>query len=130
MSGSTSPILGYYTKLVFADQSGAMTVWHVSASEFVILALIGFLVLQERDKRWHDCRNPPRVHGGCGMTSLVSIAIRRHVDQYGSAQLVAGCDFDTGGAYLIYRLSADIEWSCLRRSDFWFPYTFGIGQHH
>lgn len=46
---------------IIDDHLRATAVWHVAASEFVILAVMRFLVAAKRGAVWHDCHDPLSV---------------------------------------------------------------------
>lgn len=126
--GSHASHLGVYTNLVIDDHTGAKAVWHVHALEFVILALIQFLVVAERAAV--SCHDPRRVHGLCGVNTSLSSGVRLHMDHYGFVQIVTGCTFDHAPAYHVYRRSSEIHRLSLRSSDCSFLYTLFYSRVH
>lgn len=114
--GFTRTILEYYTNLVLGEHLGAKVVWNMADLELVMLALIRFLVVVERDVVGYDFHDARTGHGGCGVTTPLSSSFRRRVDHYGFVQLVGGCPFDPTTAHLAYGHSPEIHWS-LRLMD-------------
>lgn len=130
LSVPTPTIFPCHMNVVITDHSGATAVCHVPALEFVILAPMRFLfVALSGDVGYHHL-DRRIVHAGCGMITPHSSDVRGRIDHFGLAQCVAGCTSDTASAYLVYRRCTEIDWSSLRPSGCWFPYTFEDGRVH
>lgn len=71
----------------------------------------------------YNCRDLCMGHCGCRVMTTVSSSARRRVYHYEIAQFVAGCTFAPFATYLVYRPSAEMDWSGLRPSDCWFQCT-------
>lgn len=80
-----------------------MTVWHGVPLELGILALMLFLVGAERSAVGFNSLDSRMGHIGCGEITAPSSDVQRCIDHYGFPQMVTGCAFDVGSAYLAYR---------------------------
>lgn len=76
-------------------------------------------------RRWIRLLWSSMGHGVCSLVTSILSGVRRCIDHHSSAQFVTRCVPNPVTGYLAYRHSAEINWSSLRQSDFWFPYTFG-----
>lgn len=70
-----------------------------------MLGLMGFLVFEGRRAVGSDCRDPRMGHVCYGVTNSLSSGVRIGIDNYGLAQFVARCKFDSATGYLAYRHS-------------------------
>lgn len=98
----THPILANYTNLVVRKRPGTATVWHISAMEFVTMALGWVLHGVEWGVVGFQCCDPPMGQGACGVLVPLSSGIRRIAHHYGFVSFVVDCAFDSLRVYLVY----------------------------
>lgn len=67
--------------------------WSIAGIDFVIIAVMGFHQAAEHGVAWFQCYEPQMGKGGRGMLIPLSPGIRSHVDHFGFASFVFGCDF-------------------------------------
>lgn len=129
LSVPTLSSLAYNKSLVISDHVWA-AVLQVPALEIDKWLLLGLFVVKKRGSVRYDCFDPCMDHGGCGAINLVLSSGQRQVDHYGFAQIVARCLFYPDAAYLVYQLSAEIDWSYLCLSNCWLLYQINDGRFH
>lgn len=120
LSVLTALILAYYTNHIICYQSGRTSIWYVAALEFVILALMRFVVVAERRAEGYDCRCSRMGHGGYSVIPPLWNGVQRRLNHLGFAQFVTGCSFNPAATYVAYRRSAKIDLSSLRPSGLGF----------
>lgn len=77
--------------------------------EFVLLALMRFLVVAEFGAVRYDCLDTCMGHGDCRVNTPLFSGFWRRIDRYGSSQLVTGSAGEPVVVYPAYLQSAKME---------------------
>lgn len=99
----TSLGLASYSKLVVDERPGTSVVWHLTAFEIVMMALVRFLYTSERGVVGFQCYDWQMVQCGCEVLFRLSAGVDLPVDHYSFPYFILGCSFDSSLANMAYR---------------------------
>lgn len=104
-------VFAFYSDVIFWNDGGAPAIWHVTITEYVVIALLRFLTDARDGEAGFTCVDSGMDGNGRGVLVPRPSGVRREVNDIGLLEIIRDSGFDPVARLISYNRSSELDWA-------------------